>query len=96
MEKAVRDRRWPDGLADVVPTQRFGSLPPRLDHRTRESLLTSYDQSLFTGITSLRPLLQQQPAALPDRLLCGLSETLQQPRQHHLEPDVIVRDIDVS
>jgi len=27
MKKAVRDRRGPDGPADVVPTQKFGSLP---------------------------------------------------------------------
>jgi hypothetical protein len=57
------------------------------------SLLHSNIPRAFYDSIALR---QQQMAAIPDRRLSNFGKALQQPRQCHLESDVIIRDVEMS
>jgi hypothetical protein len=41
-------------------------------------------------------LREQQIPAIPDRDLSDFGKSLQQPGQRHFEPDVIIRDIEMT
>ena len=89
-----------------LPPRRVGSSGELVTSKLTNQLQKKFMQLLRSNMILLlrsniddcrsAPFGQQQVAAIPDRDLRHFGKSLQQPRQCHFEPDVIVRDIEMT